>query len=93
MSQVNWKELKEVTCYNSTDLRGFAEDEGFRSPLSSFQKIKLAKIVLCNFAVREGFFSLWSDAKAEYVTFCKETGVLDNIEPMLWLDWLNEKLR
>lgn len=83
-----WESVREATGYQSEDIRGFCNDEGLKTPLNDFNTLKLYRIVLCNFAVREGYTETWSQAAKQYDKMCKELSHLDVVYPSLWLRWL-----
>lgn len=62
--------LCEVTGYTLLDLAGFAKDEGYPIRpilLSPFQKIQFRNLVLCYWAIKEGYFTSWALAEDEFV--------------------------
>ncbi|NJM68541.1 MAG: hypothetical protein HC851_24195 [Acaryochloris sp. RU_4_1] len=87
-----WAKLGLVTGYSFQDIVWFARAEGFdRSPnaMLPIQKVWLRNIILCNWAVREGYFSLWSEADQE---FCNLWGEVEESELIdEWIEYCQEK--
>ncbi|NJR56148.1 MAG: hypothetical protein HC768_17215 [Acaryochloris sp. CRU_2_0] len=87
-----WSKLGLVTGYSLRDIAEFARAEGFnRSPdaLLPIQKVWLRNIILCNWAVREGHFEMWSEAEQE---FCKLWGEVEEKELIeAWIEYCQEK--
>lgn len=60
-----WRKLGLATGYNYRDISGFAREEGYKPQLDNLmpiQKVWLRNIVLCNWAVRDGYFKTWIEA-------------------------------
>jgi hypothetical protein len=88
-----WSKLGLVTGYSFRDIVEFARAEGFDRSLYALlpiQKVWLRNIVLCNWAVREGHFELWSEAERE---FCKLWGTVEEKELIdEWIEYCKEKI-
>lgn len=85
-----WEAIIKATGYSWEDVRGFARDEGINleRKVTLLSKKNLAKIILCNYAIREGYFTHWFEAKEEYISFCQSLQNPDTIQPTLWVEWL-----
>ena len=84
--------LCEVTGYTLLDLAVFAKDEGYPLMpilLSPFQKIQLRNIVLCHWAIKEGYFTSWSHAEVEFIKLWGKEKEIDLIGA--WIDYCHDR--
>lgn len=84
--------LCEVTGYTLLDLTEFAKDEGYPiSPilLSPFQKNQLRNIVLCHWAIKEGYFKSWTLAEDEFIKLWGKVKEIDLIGA--WVDFCQDR--
>lgn len=84
--------LCEVTGYTLLDLAEFAKDEGYSIRpilLSPFQKIQLRNIVLCHWALKEGYFNSWAIAENEFIKLWGKVKEMDLI--CAWVDYCHDR--